>query len=157
MSRSGYVDDCDDNLQFGRWRGIVASTIRGRRGQSFLNEMLAALDAMPVKRLIANDLAAPDMVPCSHWGLYEAESVCALGAVGKVRGVDMAALDPDEYESVASTFNISAPLAQEIVWMNDEAGSWKETPEQRFVRIRKWVSSQIKPDAEPLTKTGASS
>lgn len=150
MSRSGYGDDCDDVLQFGRWRGIIASTIRGKRGQAFLKEMLAALDAMPVKRLIANELAGPDLLPCSHWGLFEAESVCAIGAVGKMRGVDMAALDPDEYESVASTFKISAPLAQEIVWENDEAGPWKETPEQRFVRVRKWVASKIKPNTALL-------
>jgi hypothetical protein len=39
-----------------RWRGAVASAIRGGRGQAFLREMLAAMDAMPVKRLVANEL-----------------------------------------------------------------------------------------------------
>lgn len=146
MSRSGYVDDCDDDLQFGRWRGVVASSIRGKRGQTLLKEMLVALDAMPIKRLVANELEAPDQVSCSHWGMHEATGVCAIGAVGRARGVDMTNLDPEDYDTVASTFDIAAPLAQEIVWMNDEAGSWKETPEQRFARIRTWVASQIKAD-----------
>ncbi len=143
MSRSGYVDDCDDDLQFGRWRGVVASAIRGKRGQTILREMLAAMDAMPVKRLIAHELEAPDMIPCSHWGMFEGTGVCAIGSVGKVRGVDMSKLDPEDYDSVAGTFDIAAPLAQEIVYMNDEGG-WRETPEERFIRMRKWIVSQIK-------------
>lgn len=147
MSRSGYVDDFDDdNLQFGRWRGVVASTIRSKRGQAFLKEMLAALDAMPVKRLVAEELATPDLIPCSHWGLYETESVCAIGAVGKARGVDMEAIDPDDYDGVAGKFGIAAPMAQEIVWINDEGGEYRETPESRYDRVRKWVSNQIRSD-----------
>lgn len=154
MSRSGYVDDCDDDLQFGRWRGVVASSIRGRRGQKLLKEMLAALDAMPIKRLVANELEAPDLVSFSHWGPIEAPGVCAIGAVGKARGVDMTNLDPDDYSSVAGAFDIAEPLAQEIVWMNDEAGPWRETPEQRFIRMREWVASQIK-DADVAAAKGA--
>ncbi len=151
MSRSGYVDDVDDALQFGRWRGVVASTIRSKRGQAFLWEMLAALDAMPIKRLVANELETPDLVPCSHWGLYEAESVCAIGAVGKVRGVDMKAIDPDDYSTVAGKFGIAEPMAQEIVWINDEAGNYRETPEDRFIRVRHWVAIQIREPAPLVT------
>lgn len=44
MSRHGYSDDChDDILSFGQWRGQVASAIRGKRGQAFLKELIAAL------------------------------------------------------------------------------------------------------------------
>lgn len=46
MSRSGYSDDCDDPLQEGRWRAAVNSAIRGKRGQAFLREALAALVAV---------------------------------------------------------------------------------------------------------------
>ena len=81
------------------WRGRVASSIRGKRGQAFLKEMLAALDAMPEKKLIANEL--------EHNGC-----VCAIGSVGKARGVDMTDLDPENYERVAATFDIASPLAQ---------------------------------------------
>jgi hypothetical protein len=144
MSRSGYCDDSDYDWQFALWRGTVASAIKGRRGQTFLKEMLAAMDAMPVKRLIAHELEAPDLIPCSHWGMFEATSVCAIGALGKARGVDMTALDPDDNETVAGKFNIATPLAQEVVFENDEAGRWNETPEARFTRMRAWVVSHIR-------------
>lgn len=150
MSRSGYSDDLDDRWQFIMWRGTVASAIRGKRGQAFLKEMLAAMDALPVKRLVANELAAPDLIPCSHWGLFEAESVCAIGSVGKARGIDMSKLDPDDSATVAGTFGIAGPMAQEIVWINDEAGPWKETPERRFERVRAWIVHHIKADPAAL-------
>lgn len=50
MSRSGYVDDCDDMLALGRWRGAVRSAIRGARGQSLLREALVILDALPPEK-----------------------------------------------------------------------------------------------------------
>lgn len=144
MSRSGYTDDCDEDWQFALWRGTVASTIRGRRGQAFLKEMLAAMDAMPLKRLVAHDLEAPDLVPCSHWGLFETTSVCAMGSVGRARGVDMTKADPDDPDTVAGIFNISRPLACEIAYLNDEGGSRKETPEERYRRMRAWIESEIR-------------
>lgn len=166
MSRSGYVDDCDDNWSWIRWRGYVASAIRGKRGQAFLREMLAAMDAMPIKRLTPNRLEAKDMVSFSHWGMIECDSVCAIGSVGKARRIDMKHLDPDDYTSVAATFGINDKLAQEIVYMNDEAWYWETdekghikkdadgrniriTPEGRFQKMRAWVASNIKPEKSP--------
>ena len=55
MSRSGYHDGIDQ-WDLIRWRGAVASAIRGKRGQAFLREMLDALDALPEPKLIAHDL-----------------------------------------------------------------------------------------------------
>lgn len=145
MSRSGYSDDGDfDTWSHIRWRGVVASAIRGRRGQLFLLEMLAALDALPMKRLVADDLERVERIPCSHWGLHEAESVCAIGAVGRMRGFDMSEIDPEDPDTVAGKFGIARPLAQEIVYVNDEKGYHRETPEDRFERVRKWVVSQIR-------------
>lgn len=130
MSRSGYSDDCDDQWQLIRWRGAVASAFRGRRGVAFMTEMLAAMDAMPEKKLIAEDLERDG-------------AVCAIGSVGKARGIDMSKLDPHEADGVAAAFGISHAMACEIVYMNDE-GSWKkEAPEQRFDRMRKWIKSEI--------------
>lgn len=142
MSRSGYCDDMDDQWAHIRWRGVVASSIRGRRGQAFLTEMLATLDAMPVKRLIANELAVPIKCRCS-WCQSQGAAVCAIGAVGRSRGVDMDKLDPEDPYGVAGVFGIATPLAQEIVYMNDE-GWYGQTPEQRFDRMRAWVASLIK-------------
>jgi hypothetical protein len=130
MSRSGYSDDLDP-LDLGRWRGMVRSATRGKRGQALFRDLLTALDAMPTKRLIAHELEADG-------------EVCALGAAGRYRGIDMDNLDPSEPEEVAGAFDIAACLAQEIVYVNDERGRYQETPEQRWERVRKWVSEQIR-------------
>lgn len=134
MSRSGYNDDCGDNWQFICWRGAVASAMRGKNGQAFLKEMLAALDALPDKRLISYDLE-------------NSGEVCALGAVGKARGTPMD-IDPEDHEAVAARFGIPHSLACEVMFMNDEFNAWKkETPEDRFLRMRAWVAKQIKEPA----------
>lgn len=130
MSRSGYSDDCDDQWRHIMWRGAVASAMRGNRGQAFLRETAAALDAMPVKALIDTQLQAQD-------GAY-----CTLGAVGAARGMDMSVLDPDDIETVAGAFGISAAMAREIVYMNDE-GFWCATPQERWVKMRAWVAEWI--------------
>lgn len=84
MSRSGYDDDgCGDMWDWVRYRGAVKSAMRGQRGQAFLREMLAALYALPEKRLIQNDLVDE----------YDDGAVCALGAVGRARNLDMAKVD----------------------------------------------------------------
>jgi hypothetical protein len=129
MSRSGYSDDCDQWALI-RWRGAVNSAIKGKRGQAFLRELIAALDALPEKKLIAHELEA-------------AGEFCALGAVGKCRGMDTKNIDPEDPERVAKSFGISTALAREIVYMNDE-GSWRsETPESRWSRMRAWAESEL--------------
>jgi hypothetical protein len=146
MSRSGYSDDYDDDIWAAVcWRGAVASAMRGRRGQAFLREMLQAMDAMPIKRLVKDELIEPDLIPYSHWGLFETESVCAIGSVGRLRGVDMTGINPEDREMIANTFGIARAMAQEIMWNNDEVG-YEETPEHRFFRMRQWIESQIKKD-----------
>lgn len=114
MSRSGYSDDLD-NWSMIKWRGQVASAIRGARGQKCLIDMLAALDSMPVKELVTSELE-------DEYG-----NVCALGALGKTRGMNLSLLDPEEPEAVAAAFNIAPQLAQEIVFENDE-GRYDKTP-----------------------------
>lgn len=130
MSRSGYHDD-GDNWQLIKWRGQVASATRGKRGQDFFKALLEALDAMEDKVLIANDL--------EFKGQF-----CTLGVLGHAKGIDMSKIDPHEPEVVGMKFNIAYQLAQEVVYMNDEAVYYKETPERRWIRMRKWVSEQIK-------------
>lgn len=148
MSRSGYTDDfddyIDDSLAVYRWRGQVASAIRGKRGQAFLREMAEALDAMPEKRLITNELQAspPAFIPPSILS-SAAVSVCAIGSVGLRRGIDMAILDPEDYDSIADTFGIAHQLVQEIEFENDEAAGHC-TPEQRWSRMRDWIRRQLK-------------
>jgi hypothetical protein len=132
MSRSGYSEDFDDHWQLIMWRGAVTSAIRGKRGQAFLKEMLAAMDALPERKLVAKELELDGQV-------------CAMGAVGKTRGLDMSSLDPDDAGPIANAFGIAEAMAKEISYVNDECGPYydQETPEQRFARVRRWIVSQI--------------
>lgn len=129
MSRSGYSDDCE-NIHL--YRQAVDRAISGARGQHFLRKLLNALDSMPEKRLIT------DAIQNDHG------EVCALGA-----------LDPKapdyEAEDLARHFGIARALAAEIVYMNDEhdyAHLLPETPEQRWERMREWVTKQIVADED---------
>ncbi len=131
MSRHGYCELDEDPLQLGRWRAQVASAIRGARGQKLLREMRDALDAMPEKRLISSELEQDG-------------EVCALGAVGKFRGIDMQNIDPEEPEQVAAAFDIAEQLAREITYENDDYHYSK--PEQRWKHMRAWVEKHIKPE-----------
>lgn len=129
MSRSGYSDDLEQ-WDLIRWRGAVASAIKGSRGQAFLRDLLAALESMPEKRLTENALEADG-------------EVCAIGSLGRARGIDMTVIDPKEQEEVARAFGIAEALAAEVVYENDEA-DWRETPEQRWQRMRAWVANHIR-------------
>lgn len=129
MSRSGY-SECDSHWQAIKWRGQVASATRGKRGQTLLIELRDALDAMPIKKLIKDELVT------------ESGEFCALGVLGAKKGLDMKELDPDEPQQIGEAFDISHVLASEIVYENDES-DWRETPEDRWKRMRWWVDMQI--------------
>jgi hypothetical protein len=132
MSRACYTDDCDSEYPLALRRGAVMSSIRGKRGQAMLRELLTALDAMPQKRLIAAELEKDG-------------EVCALGALGRAQGKDMHSIDPEDYVVAAREFNIAEPLAREIEYENDE-GFWgviEETPEARWERMRAWVAQHL--------------
>lgn len=118
MSRHGYTDDTDDILATGRWIGALRRAIRGRRGQEMLRELAAALDAMPTKELYAGAFQRPG------------GEVCALGALGRARGIDMSHLEPgtdDEFggcmpdpKLVGDAFGIAPALALQVMWRNDD-------------------------------------
>lgn len=131
MSRSGYMDDCEQ-WDLIRYRGAVKSAMRGARGQAFLRDLLAALDALPEKKLIEGELET-------------SEGVCALGALARARNMDVTGVDPEACDVVANRFGIAESLAREVVYENDEGvGYWaKETPEARYARVRKWVESSL--------------
>ena len=136
MSRSGYSEDCDDYLQLGRWRGRVKSAITGRRGQQFLKDALAALDAMPDKRLVEEEL----ITEADDDGQTD---VCALGAVLVAKQLPADKLDPEDHDGIGKVLNIAPCLVAEVEYENDEGG-WHETPEQRWQRMRRWIVSKIK-------------
>lgn len=138
MSRSGYIEpgDPEEEKLCNIYRGTVKKAIKGKRGQAILKELLAHLDAMPVKELIANDFASEG-------------SYCSLGLVGEKRGLDLSGIDPEDdsdgVDKLASMFNIDPSLVREIMFINDEIFTRQDGPSTlRWITVRNWVSSQIK-------------
>jgi len=127
MSRSGYSDDCD-NLEL--YRATVDRALHGKRGQAFLKELAAAMDAMPEKILIAGEL------------INEHGECCAIGAVCKARAIDVSKIWYDEPDNVAKAIGVARSMAAEIAYMNDE---WTNdaTPHERWKRMRRWVEENI--------------
>ncbi len=136
MSRSGYSDDCCDEYPVALYRQAVRRAVTGYRGQHLLKKLRDALDAMPVKRLIAGNIKD------------ESGQVCALGALDPT-APEYSEDDLDDFDhprKLAEHFGVAKSLASEIVYMNDEAVDWRtpsETPEERWTRMRQWVDSQI--------------
>lgn len=142
MSRSGYLDDCE-NLEL--YRGTVNRSIRGRRGQAFIRELISALDAMPVKELAANLFVEES----------EGGKCCAMGAVALARGLPRERLAQfnDEYAAgAANLLGISNAMASEIAFENDGHEFWgtdKFTDEQRFEYMRSWATGNIVESSAP--------
>lgn len=147
MSRSGYTDDMDDNWALIRWRGAVASAIKGKRGQALLKEMEAALLVLPEKVLISNEFAnAAD------------GTVCALGAIALKRRLDkgqdraeaLKEIEKEfpegcEAEEIAEEMGIADALCKEITYVNDEDFTYGDTsPSKRYEDVLKWIREQIK-------------
>ena len=139
MSRANYSEDLD-HWDLIRWRGQVSSAIRGRRGQAFLRELIAALDAMPEKKLVRMQFEQD--------GCF-----CTLGVAAAQRGVDLRAFDPDDSqvgEQIGEALGIAHQLAREIMYENDEFTNWSaqtgrlpDDPAKRWEHMRAWVAARI--------------
>lgn len=132
MSRSGYSGDFDNDYPYEFYRQAVHNAINGRKGQALLCELAQAMDAMPVKEIIVNELVTRE------------GAVCTMGVICKVRGLDVADIDPTNPREVAKLLKIAPSMAQEIAYENDEVMEGIETDAERWTRMRKWVGDQIK-------------
>jgi len=130
MSRHGLIDagDCE---HYNLYRGTVTRILRSKRGQAFLKELAAAMDAMPEKVLIASEL------------INDEGDCCAIGVICKAHDIDVQKIDYEEPEQVGAAVGIARQMAAEIEFENDE-GVWQETPDQRWQRMRRWVAAHIK-------------
>jgi hypothetical protein len=142
MSRSGYSDDWDGEgppPEF--WRRAVTNAMNGKRGQAFLRELIASLDAMPEKRLIEGALVEKD------------GACCALGAVGKARCMADLPVGHREYtaDEMSERFGIASVMAAEIMYENDDGENFDNyfskqrprTPEERWQHMRKWAEKKL--------------
>ena len=131
VTRSNYAEAGGlENWDLIRWRGAVASACRGKRGQEFFVALVESLEAMPVHELVLDELETE-------------EGVCALGCLGRSRGVDMDVLDPNDAETVAKVFNIAPALAREVVYQNDEGACYPDTPTTRWERVHAWAKKMV--------------
>lgn len=115
---------------------VELRSIRSKRGQAFMKELLEALRGLKSKALIYGEYNVGD-------------GVCALGCVAKSRDVD---LDQSEIER---TFGISSTLHNLIFEENDR--DKYETSEARYKRMVLWTKAQILPEsntAKPGKKVG---
>lgn len=166
MSRSGYVDDWDDRLQYYRWRQAVRRALQGRRGQALLRELLIALDEMEDKRLYPGSFSTAE------------GEFCALGVLGARRGLQMDDLgdgeDGCDPKLVGQRFGIAMSMAAEIMYLNDEYFDtewvWKDVeicgpmrrycqhkrrvrvhnphaPHERWQQVRAWVVENLRTGA----------
>jgi hypothetical protein len=129
MSRHGYSDQYDGS-QLAMWRGVISSATRGKRGQAFFRSLVAALDAMPEKSLVAGELETQE------------GAVCALGCLGKARGVDISGVDTEDWGTLGELFDIAPQLAQEVMFINDDGGA--RADENRWKLVRDWAARQIR-------------
>lgn len=170
MSRSGYSDDYDGEgqpIEF--WQQAVRQAMSGKRGQKFLCDLRDAMDALPAKRLISGHLVDPDGEVCAigSVGVRRGVDMSALIKPPDVSDEDWECdWECEAYEragDLAGMFDIAPCLAQEVMYQNDECDllhlnstgevleTWRgerppshyDTPEERWVRMRKWVARKL--------------
>lgn len=166
MGRFYEGEESDEPGAQGRWQGQLMSQIRGKKGQAFLRELLASLEAIPDKRLTEGAIAKDGCV-------------CALGAVALKRrtdagesrdavladlasiNVDVDDIDHDGGDTVTgwAERELATPelLAIQIPWVNDDGGrryigydaeqrkhNYAEiTPEERWARMVRWTKRNL--------------
>ena len=143
MSRIIEAEDCEPWMA-GQQAGALRSAVRGRRGQAFLRELVAALGALPAQELAAGALEDPETGCC-----------CAFGAVARARawGREEIGLDPTDDDiwrpecRLAEAFDISETLAWQVIAENEAFSecndrTWRR---RRWRHVRDWAVSEIEP------------
>ena len=135
MSRLYYDDDCDPSEE-GLRRGWLRSAIRGQRGQRFLRDLVAGLDALPTPELSSGALEDPETGCC-----------CAFGAVRRLRGPKNVPIwfHPEEEDmtpdSLAEPFDVPETLAWAVVQANEEifSSNTERDRRRRWAEVRAWA------------------
>jgi hypothetical protein len=125
--RISYSEDEDYPGQFELWQANCRRSLRGKQGQQELRVLREALLAMPEKRLIL--------------GLVNEDGeVCAIGAYGRHKGIDLTTFDPEDnnHDEVGIEGGMPPLVAWKVVEMNDLQFD-RCTPEQRYERMLAWV------------------
>lgn len=152
MSRYPEGDDYDDYwmLHMGRWQKNIRAVVKSNSGRKILQELKEALEAMPIRELIADSLVETSFIGLNLQDegqeMIPVQSYCAIGALAARRGINVEEFangDPDYHEmttDLAAKLGINLTLAYSIATCNDEAsvriyGSYRRpkiTPAQRW-------------------------
>jgi len=139
MSRLYYDEDWDYS---GLQQGWLRSAVRGKRGQSFLRELVAALDALPTPELSAGALEDEQSGCC-----------CAFGAVRRLRGPENVKIcfHPEEEDvspcDLAEPFGVSSTLAWAVVQVNEDMAesNTERARRRRWADVRAWAVRHLLP------------
>lgn len=154
MSRHGYIEGDDmEPGDYARWRAHVANAARGKRGQAMLRDLLEGLEAMPADKRELHAIVVDD-----------GANACALGVVGRVRGVDLGDLNPeldeegdfdeDDVDSdwlagqMSQRLDVATQLAREVMWENDE--HLCRTGNDRWQHMYAWAHRLYRGQLDPF-------
>lgn len=147
MSRF-WEGESDDPLDWGRYEAAKRATLRGKRSQAFLRELVAALDALPQPELSEGAL-----------GDRRTGCVCVLGAIALAQGdsFDDLAKDNGNWspDDAAKWYSISPTLANEIISANDDwrDGNAVDVRRSRWRHVRAWAVHHLIEPAQPTHPT----
>lgn len=140
-------DSVEDELRGWAFQANCERAVKGKKGQAFLQELEAALIAMPEKKLVPrfqNELG----YVCPLSAVYLKRKI----AEGKTRDQALDELErsipPDGYGwdatvAASEALKIVKPLAYQVMYVNDE-DCYGATPEERYSRVLAWVRSELK-------------
>lgn len=144
MGRTYEYEGDFESWMEGQDAGALRSAINGKRGQQFLQDLLAALDSLPSPELSAGALE-DEITGCC----------CAFGAVRRFRGESSVPLQFDPMEedvdpyNLAEPFNVSRRLAWQVVVVNDTWCGDSNLPgdrRRRFRAVQEWAARNIRAD-----------
>lgn len=144
----GEIDDADDQRRYNLHQGVIAKQMRSRKGQAFLRELIASLEALPEKRLV-NDAVAKDGCVCGLGAIALRRRVDAGedrdAVLADLANVEVDVRDGDEHVSEWAERELGAQqnVASAIAWTTD-ADEGTITPEQRYERVLSWAKSQVR-------------
>lgn len=149
MSRTDAFDgDVDEKFPAHLWDSWYSRSLKGKRGQKNLRDFIAALDAMPEKRLIAD--AEVEKHPVDDEREYEVAGVCAVACFAASRGEDPRWFGGEEDSDIFTTAELgknaglSWTMAWEMARANDDVFS-DSTPEERWQKMRDWAVARLQP------------
>jgi hypothetical protein len=147
----GYAEQC-------LWEQAQWNALHSKRGRSVLEELEAALLAMPEHRLAEGSIVTAEGLTCALGELAVYRQVksgedrpTALETLWEEYPGDEIAADGEEdsyTEDLGRGLGLTNALTVQVAYINDEL--WATTPEERWTRMLDWVRNAL--DEPRLTR-----